>query len=293
MQYHKSKGYAIFNVFNYIILTFLALICVIPLIHILAVSFSTKAAANANLVGLIPVGLTFDAFMETIGNDNFSNALLNSFIRTITGTALCMGVVFLAGYALSKEESVFKGRNAYSWIFLFTMLFNGGLVPTYITISKMNMLNSLWALILPTAANVWFVILVLNFFRSIPKELEEAAFLDGAGHFVILFRIFLPISKPIAATIALFGMVAQWNSWFDGLIYMNDYKRYPLATFLQMIVVQHDFTKTSMNAQDIKDISQKTVIAAQIFIAAFPVLAVYPFLQKFFVKGMILGSVKE
>jgi putative aldouronate transport system permease protein len=293
MQYHKSKSYAIFNIGNYVLLSFLALICLVPLIHVLAVAFSTKSAANANLVGLLPVGFTLDAFLETLKNRNFSNALVISIIRTVGGTGLCMAVVFLSGYALAKDEAAFKGRNVYSWIFLFTMLFSGGLVPTYITIAKMNLLNTMWALILPTAANVWFVILVLNFFRSLPKELEEAAFIDGAGHFRILFQIYLPISKPIAATIALFAMVAQWNSWFDGLIYMNDYKKYPLATFLQMIVVQQDFSKTSMTAKAIKDISQKTVIAAQIFIASFPVLAVYPFLQKFFVKGMILGSVKE
>ncbi|MOA08526.1 Inner membrane ABC transporter permease protein YcjP [compost metagenome] len=173
------------------------------------------------------------------------------------------------------------------------MLFSGGLVPFYILIQKLNMMNTLWVLIVPGAVSVWNMILLLNFFRGVPRELEEAAFIDGAGHLRTLFSIYLPVSMPAIATLSLFSMVGHWNSWFDGLIFMTDHKNYPLATFLQTIIVQQDFSKVTVRPEDLENISQRTVKAAQIFIGMAPILLVYPFLQRFFVKGIVLGAVKE
>jgi putative aldouronate transport system permease protein len=173
------------------------------------------------------------------------------------------------------------------------MLFNGGLVPWYIMIQKLSLMNTIWALILPSALNVWNIILMMNFFRGVPRDLEEAALIDGANHFTTLLRIYLPVSLPAIATISLFTMVYHWNSWFDGLVLINDYRKYPLATFLQTIIVQRDFSKVSIDPSELVNISERTVKAAQIFIAALPILLVYPFLQRFFVKGMVLGAVKE
>ncbi|MGG4142339.1 carbohydrate ABC transporter permease [Paenibacillus algorifonticola] len=292
-MYHKTKSYKVFSVFNYTLLAVLSLICLIPLIHILAVSFSGKAPANANLVGLLPVQFTMDAYSQTLANENFLRSLWVSFVRTGLGTLISMIVVICAAYPLSKENGNFKRKKVYTWFFVFTMLFNGGLIPFYILIQKLNMMNTLWVLILPGAVSVWNMILLLNFFKNVPKELEEAAFIDGAGYLKTLVSVYLPVSMPAIATISLFAMVGHWNSWFDGLIFMTDHKNYPLATFLQTIIVQQDFSKVSVRPEDLENISQRTVKAAQIFIGMAPILFVYPFLQRFFLKGIVIGAVKE
>lgn len=292
-MYHKSNTYKLFTVINYTFLTILSIACIIPLIHILAVSFSGKAAANANLVGLLPVQFTVEAYSKTLENENFIRSLWVAVQRTTLGTLISMVLVTLAAYPLSKEAYHFKRRSIYTWFFVFTMLFSGGLIPFYILIQKLNMMNTLWVLIIPGAVSVWNMILLLNFFRGVPKDLEEAAFIDGAGHLRTLFSIYLPVSMPAIATLSLFSMVGHWNSWFDGLIFMTDHKNYPLATFLQTIIVQQDFSKVTVRPEDLENISQRTVKAAQIFIGMAPILLVYPFLQRFFVKGIVLGAVKE
>jgi putative aldouronate transport system permease protein len=292
-MYYKTKSYKAFSIFNYLLLTLISLLCIIPLIHILAVSFSGKAAANGNLVGLLPVNFTLDAYSKTMVNENFLRALWVSVQRTVLGTVVSMIMVIMVAYPLSKNKHQFKRRGIYTWYFIFTMLFSGGLIPFYILIQKLNMQNTLWVLIIPGAVSVWNVILLLNFFRGVPKELEEAAFVDGAGHLRTLFSIYLPVSMPAIATLSLFAMVGHWNSWFDGLIFMTDHKNYPLATYLQTIIVQQDFSKVTVRPEDLENISMRTVKAAQIFIGMAPILIVYPFLQRFFVKGIVLGAVKE
>ncbi|GGH58957.1 putative aldouronate transport system permease protein [Paenibacillus sp. JGP012] len=291
-MYHKSKSYRVFNVINISFLILVAIMCIVPMIHVLAVSFSNKAAADANLVSLWPVGFSLEAYKKTMNNPIFLNSLWISLLRTVIGTGITLLITFLAAYPLSKENSEFKGRTVYSWIFVFSMIFNGGLVPFYMVIQKIGLMDSFWVLVLPGAVNTFLVILMLNFFRGIPKELEEAALMDGANHFRTLFSIFLPISMPSIATIALFSMVFHWNSWFDGLLYMNNAKDYPLATFMQTVIIKRDMSTMAMNPKEMETISQTTVRAAQIFIGSAPILIVYPFLQRYFVKGMTLGSVK-
>lgn len=292
-MYYKSLSYRVFNWFNMILMLVISLICIFPLIHILAVSFSAKAAADGNLVALWPIDFTFEAYKKTTNNPVFLGSIWNSVMRTVIGTSLTLFLAFLAAYPLSKEDSVFRGRSVYSWIFVFTMIFNGGLVPFYIVIQKIGLMDNFWVLVLPGAVNVWLTILLLNFFRGVPKALEEAALIDGAGHFRTMVSIYLPLSLPAIATLALFSMVFHWNSWFDGLLYIHNAKDYPLATFLQTVIIQRDMSSMSFSPKDLELISQKTVKAAQIFIGALPILLVYPFLQKYFVKGLILGSVKE
>lgn len=293
-MHYKSTSYTIFTIFNYLFLGFLGIICILPLVHILAVSFSGSAPANANLVTFIPIDFTLDAWEKTLGNDRFLKSLWNGIFRTALGTFISLSCMVLAAYSLSKEDSEFKGRKFYVYFFIFIMLFNGGLIPTYILIQNLNLINTIWALVLPTAINVFNLILLLNFFRTgVPKTLEEAAFMDGAGHFRILFSIYLPISLPAIATIGLFTMVGQWNSWFDGLIYLNDADKYPLSTFLQTVIVQEDLSQMNVDPSEMKNLSERTSKSAQIFIGALPILLVYPFLQKYFVKGIVLGSVKE
>ncbi|WP_339208258.1 carbohydrate ABC transporter permease [Paenibacillus sp. FSL K6-3182] len=288
-----KRGYSIFTIGNNVFLILVALLCIIPLIHILAVSFSGRAAANANIVGLWPVDFNVDAYVKTIGNEQFVNAIWTTIKRTVLGTAIGMAITILTAYPLSKESNVFKGRTVFAWALVFTMLFSGGLVPTYILVQKLHLFNTIWALILPGIVGVYNIILMLNFFRIIPKELEEASLIDGANHITILLRVYLPISLPSLATLILFTMVGHWNSWFDGLIYMTKPENYPLATYLQTVIVQQDFSKISVKAEDLANISQRTVKSAQIFIGMLPILLIYPFFQRFFVKGIVVGAVKE
>jgi len=289
----KTYGYRTFEAFNYGFLSVLSLLCILPLVHIFAVSLSSRSAATGGLVTLWPIDFTTAAYMETLGNAKFANALLIGIERTALGTAVSMAVITLAAYSLSKSSRAFPGRGAYAWYLVFTMLFNGGLVPTYFIVSQTHLTNSIWALVIPGAVNVWNLILMINFFRSIPSEMEEAAVMDGAGHLPILLRVFLPLSAPVIATLSLFTMVAHWNSFFDGIIYLTKPDQYPLSTFLHTIIVQENFNNTGISQEKLANLSNRTVKASQIFISAIPVLLVYPFLQKYFVKGIMIGSVKE
>jgi len=176
------------------------------------------------------------------------------------------------------------------------MFFGGGLIPTYILVKNTGLIDSIWALILPGALNVWNMVLMLNFFRSIPKELDEAATIDGAGHWIILWKIYLPVSLPSIATIGLFTIVGHWNAWFDGILYLNSPDKYPLQTYLSTLIMSMNAQMSSISIEQIKameNLSEKTLKTAQIFMGALPIMIVYPFLQKYFVKGIIVGSVKE
>lgn len=255
------------------------------------VSFSDTAAANAGLVTLWPIDFTLEAYARTFENDNFTTSLMVSLKRTILGTAMALVVNAMAAYALSKDSRIFHGRNVYLWYFVVTMLFSAGLVPGYILILKLGLLNNIFALILPGLVAVYNVILLLNFFRSVPKELEEATFIDGAGYFRTFISIYIPISMPAIATIALFTMVGHWNAYFDGLIYMKGVENLPLASFMQTLIVQG--SQTGFDLLQIKNMSERTLRASQIFISALPILIVYPLLQRFFVKGIVIGAVKE
>jgi len=289
--YHKTLPYRVFQVFNYTFLAALSILCLLPLLHLLMVSLSSSAPANAGLVTFWPIGFTFEAYSKTFDNANFLSALWISVQRTVLGTAMALFVNTIAAYALSKDTRIFRARNMYLWYFVVTMLFSGGLIPSYILILKLGLMNTMMALILPGLVGVYNIILMLNFFRAVPKELEEAAFIDGAGQFRTFFMIYLPVSLPAIATIALFIMVGHWNSYFDGMIYMKDAEKLPLASFMQTIIVQADMTK--IDPELLANLSQRTIKASQIFIGALPILLVYPFLQRYFVKGIVIGAVKE
>lgn len=289
-MYYKTKGYKVFSVFNILFLVILALVCVLPLINLFALSLSSKAAANGGLVTFWPIDLTVTAYTKTFQNGNFIRSIVISLSRTLIGTGVGMFVITTAGYALSKE---FRGRTVIMWLFIFTMLFGGGLIPTYIVNTSIGLKNSFWVYIFPGAFSCYNMILIMNFFRSIPKSLEEAALIDGASFFTVFQKIYLPLSLPGLATVALFIMVGHWNDWFTGILYMSDTKNYPLASFLQVIVVQNNVQDLALDPASAEEMSQRTIKAAQVFIGALPILMVYPFLQKYFVKGIVMGAVKE
>lgn len=294
MKTRMTPGRLTFTVFNYLFLGALSLMCILPMIHILALSFSSGSAAAAGKVTLWPVEFTTVAYQNIMSKPQYFTAFLVTLKRVALGTSISMLLTVLAAYPLSKETSHFKFRTVYAWYFVITILFGGGLIPWYMTIKATGLMDTIWALVLPGAVPVFNVILLLNFYRGLPKELEESAKIDGANHFVTLFKIYLPLSTPALATIGLFTIVGHWNSWFDGLILMNRPENYPLQTFLQTIIIKKDFRFISSEELDIlRQLSDRTSTAAQIFVAAFPILIVYPFLQRFFIKGIVMGSVKE
>lgn len=294
MVIKPSFGRRAFQVCNLIFLAFISFLCLMPIIHILAISFSSGSAAAAGKVALWPVEFTTAAYDNVFGKPEYIRAFGISIQRVVVGTALSMLLTIVTAYPLSKDRNTFRLRTVYAWIFVFTILFNGGLIPTYLTIKSLGLIDSLGALVFPMAINVFNVILLLNFYRNLPRELEDASRIDGAGHFATLWKIYVPLSLPALATTGLFTMVGHWNSWFDGMLYMNHPENYPLQTFLQTVIIKMDFRfLKSENVELMLQLSDRTSRAAQIFVAAFPILIVYPFLQRFFIKGIVMGSVKE
>lgn len=288
-----TKGRIVFQTINYTVLTFLALICLFPLINILAMSFSSATAVSAGKVLLLPVEFNTYAYQYVIGKKEFWNSLLRSVERVCIGVPFTMLITILVAYPLSKESSQLRIRGVYTWIFFFTMLFSGGLIPGYLLIQNLHMMDTIWALILPLAVPVYNIVLMLNFFRGIPKELEEAALIDGANQFQTCFRIYVPCAKPSIATLTLFTFITHWNSYFDGLIFSNFPDKYPLASFLYTVVVKRDMSLLSMEQiREMAMVDDRTVRCAQIFISLIPIMLIYPFAQKYFVKGMTVGSVK-
>ncbi|MFD2329944.1 carbohydrate ABC transporter permease [Cohnella sp. GCM10020058] len=293
MQIRVSTSRKVFLAINYVLLGLTALICIFPLINVLALSFSSSSAATAGYVKLWPVDFTWASYKFVANKPEFIRAFWVAVERVALGFGINMLIGVLVAYPLSKEISSFRSRNMYAWFFIVTMLFNGGLIPFYMTVKTLGLLDSIWVLVLPGAVDVFNVILLMNFFRELPREIEEAASIDGASYWTTLWKIYIPLSKPALATVTLFTVVAHWNSWFDGLILMNSPKNYPLQSYLQTVVISIDLARiSSQNALSLSEISDRTTKAAQVFLAALPILAVYPFLQKYFMKGLVMGSVK-
>ncbi len=296
MIHKQSISRKLFVVFNTLLLTSITLLGIIPFIHLLSISLSSNTAAMAGEVKLWPVGFSLDAYQYLGEKVEFFRSLGVSVQRVVLGTAVNMLLVFITAFPLAKSNNQFKFRTPYVWFFAITMFFGGGLIPTYIIVKNTGIIDSIWALVLPGALNVWNMVLMLNFFRSIPRELDEAATIDGAGHWRVLWQIYLPVSLPSIATIGLFTIVGHWNSWFDGILYLNSPEKYPLQTYLSTLIMSINAQMSSMSIEQLKvmdNLSEKTLRNAQIFMGALPIMLVYPFLQKYFVKGMTVGSVKE
>lgn len=293
MIYKRSKSEKAFSYFNALMLTFLGLICLLPFVNIVALSFSENAAVMAGIVRLWPVKFTMEPYLYVLARAAFWHAFLVTLERVALGVTMSVVLTIMAAYPLSKPAEKFQWRTLYAWVFFFTMLFSGGLIPSYLLVYNLQLRDTIWALVLPGAVNVFNIILLLNFFRQIPMDLEDSAFVDGATHFRIMWQIYVPTSMPAIATIILFSIVGHWNSWLDGLIYMNTSENYPLQTYLQTIIVRFNFqTLSPRELARLMRMNVRSVKSAQIVVAALPILMAYPFLQKYFVKGIILGSVK-
>lgn len=296
MREYKSKSRMIFQIFNYTFLTILTLLCILPIVHVLACSFSSAAYVDAHTVNFLPKGFTLAAYRFVMKNQQFWASFGVTALRLLIGVPVNLILTILAAYPLSKEDYVFRKRKYYMWLYMFAMIFNAGLVPTYLTVKGLGLIDSIWALVLPCGVNVFNIVLMMNFFRGIPREIEESALVDGAMQHTILFKLFLPLAKPSIATITLFSFMGHWNSWMDGRIYMNDIQKYPLQTYLQMMMESSDSTMLNViNLDALADkmaISGQNIRAAQLFISIIPVLVLYPFLQKYFTAGLVMGSVK-
>lgn len=293
MKKRLALGRKVFLAVDCIFLIAAAFVCIFPIIHVFAVSFSGKSAATAGLVKLWPVDFTTMPYTFVLQKPDFLVSLFVSLKRVALGVPINMILTVIIAYPLSKSDAEFKWRKYYVWVFIITMLFGGGLIPWYMVINSLQLVDTVWALVLPGAVPVFNVILLINFFRELPKEIEESAFMDGASYFRSLCSIYLPLSKPALATLTLFCIVNHWNSWFDGLILMNKPRNYPLQSYLQTVIVAIDYKLISVkDAEMLSKVSDRTVKSAEIFLGALPVLVVYPFLQKYFTTGIVLGSVK-
>lgn len=290
----RSRGEKIFSVFNTLLMLALALICLLPLIHVLAVSLSDSASAGANLVQFWPIGFNTAAYEMIFTNKVFLNSFVISVVRTVSGTALNLLMCILAAYPLSKDENELKGRNVIIWFFTIPMLIGGGMIPTFLLIKNLHLIDTFWVLILPGCVPTFYVIMMMNFFRGISKSISEAAQIDGASEFIILVQIMLPLSMASIATITLFAMVGHWNEWFSGMIYMNSMSKWPLQTLLRQMLKSVDTTMfSSTDLMKMKQLSSRSFQSAQIIFATVPILLVYPFLQRYFITGLTIGAVKE
>ncbi|QOH62151.1 carbohydrate ABC transporter permease [Paenibacillus polymyxa] len=297
MSYSASQKNRIGGLVIYAIVILLALICLLPLWNIVAISFSSSEAVSANAVGLVPVNFTTAAYTKIIDDAQFWRSFGISVLRVVLTLLLNMILIVLMAYPLSKSKREFKGRNIYMNVMIFAMLFSGGMIPSYLLIKNLDMLNTIWSLVLPGAVPIFSVILVMNFFSAVPKALEEAAFIDGASPLQVLFKVYVPVSIPALATVALFSIVGTWNDFFSGLIYMTQVSNYPLMTYIQSLNVNiAELLQSGTNSaqlSNLTEISNKNLNAAKIVVAVIPLLLIYPLLQKYFVTGIVVGSVKE
>lgn len=290
----RTRGQKIFSIVNFFLLTMITLSCLLPLMNILALSLSSTEAAAGGEVTLYPIGFNLIAYKNTMQRQAFWQSFLNSLIRVGIGVPLNMILTILAAFTLSRREDKLMGRKIYVWFFLITMLFNGGLIPWYLTIRATGLLNSIWALILPSAVQVYNTILLVSFFRGVPYEIEEAAIIDGSGPMGVLTNVYLPCSVPAIATLTLFCLVNHWNEWFSGQILMNKMEKYPLMSYLQVLLhLSKNLEKLSeKEIEELLKVNLRTFNAAQLIIAMLPMLLAYPFFQRFFITGLTLGGVK-
>ncbi|WP_339207294.1 carbohydrate ABC transporter permease [Paenibacillus sp. FSL K6-3182] len=289
----------VFLLCNYIYVFLAFIVVAYPVIYMISASISDPKLVGSGEMWLWPKGITFEGYQRVFQNSSIWSGYGNTILYTVVGTSINLFVTLPAAYALSRKD--FMGRNFFMGMFLVTMFFGGGLVPSYLLIKELGMVNTIWAIVIPSAASIWNIIVARTFFQSsIPKELQEAAQIDGCTNLRLFVKIILPLSMPIIAVMALFYGVGNWNSYFSALIYLNDAAKYPLQLVLRQILVLQEMSAQgggAMDASTASALNSKAEIAALvkyavIIVATAPIIAVYPFLQRYFVQGVMIGSVK-
>lgn len=292
-ELRETKADRLFTILNYVFLSIVALLVLYPLLFVVSASFSNPQYIISGEMWLWPKEFTVDAYEKVFKNKEIINGFINTVKYTVVGTALNVVMTILAAYPLSRKD--FKGRGFFMAFIVFTMFFSGGLIPTYLLIRDLGMLNTFWVMIIPNAVAVWNIIIMRTFFQGIPTELEESAKIDGSGNFRILWNIVLPLSFPVIAVMVLFYSVGHWNSYFQALIYLQDEKRFPLQLILRQILIQgqtDDMVKGTSESFLQQQLSVEGLKYAVLIVANLPMLMLYPFLQKYFVKGVMIGSLK-
>ncbi|MEC1614875.1 carbohydrate ABC transporter permease [Bacillus mojavensis] len=287
---HNTKAGRVFDVCNLLFLGGVGAITILPFLYIIAGSFATEAELAQRSFFIFPKTFTLDAYRYVFSTPTFIRSMGVSIFITVVGTAVQLFFTFTMAYPLAKRHV--KGRNLLLNLVIFSMLFSGGMIPTYLVVKSLGLLDSYWALILPMAINPFNLIIIKNFFQQLPRELEESAKIDGCSEIGVFWRIALPLSKPVIATFALFYAVGIWNDFFHALLYINDSAKWPLQMVLRQVTILSDLTATNGDTMQNTIPPEQGIKLAVIVIATIPILAVYPFLQKHFAKGMLIGSVK-
>lgn len=291
MKIKKSLSRRIFEVFNIIIMIAVIVATLYPFLYLFVASISDREYVLKGSYSLIPLKPTLHAYKYILNYDTFWTGYLNTTIYTILGTFINLLFTVTGSYSLAQER--FMGRKFFMFMITFSMLFSGGMIPTYLVVSKLGLLNTVWAMVLPGAISTWNFIIMRTFFIQLPKELLEASMIDGANETQRLVRIVIPISLPSIATIGLFYAVAHWNSYFSALLYLTDDKLYPVQIVVRQLIIENAMQEiVSMNEMDTTGMISESIKYAVLIASALPMIIVYPFIQKFFVKGVLVGSVK-
>lgn len=286
-----STGYKVFRVFNVVALLLIVFVTFYPFLNMVAQSFSSEGSITAGRVNLVPRGFNIETYKVVMGDSMFWNNYKNTVIYTVVATSISIVLTTAFAYAISKRH--LKGRNFFIAIAVFTMFFNGGIIPNYVLITSLGMKNTLWAIVLPNAISVFNLLIMKAFFENMPAELEEAAAIDGLNTYGILFRIVLPLSKAVLATMILFYAVTNWNAWFGAFLYLDKKELFPVTIFLRnMIAGASTATSIGGTADNLTQVAAN-IKSVTMVLSVLPILVVYPFVQKYFVSGVMLGSVKQ
>lgn len=284
-----------FVIVNYIFCIIVAFVCIMPVIHVLAVSFSSKDPVLSGRVTFWPLQFTLDSYGIIVRDSSFYRSYLVTFERVLLGLAVNTVMTVLAAYPLSLSQVRFPARKYFTWYFMGTILFSGGMIPTYLVVKETGLYDNIFSLIVPGAVPVYNIILMMNFMKGLPDAISEASYIDGAGHMQTLAKIIIPLCKPSIATVSLFTVLSHWNAWFDGMIYIKTPALKPLQTYLRsIIIVDASISDVAVDLEDmIANVNSDSTNGAKIFLAMLPVLIFYPFVQKHFAKGIVRGSVKD
>jgi putative aldouronate transport system permease protein len=289
MVQDKTIANRIFDAINVILLAIIAIVTVLPLVHVLAGSLSTVEEMARKPFILIPTEINFNAYRYILSTNTIFKALAVSVGVTAVGTLISMFMTSLMAYGLTRRD--LDGRKAFNLMIVFTMLFHGGLIPSFLVVKSVGLIDSYMAMIIPSAISAFNLIILRSFFQGLPEGLEESAKLDGCGDFGILFKIVIPLSLPSIATISLFYAVTYWNSYFSAIMYINDAAKWPVQVLLRQIVIAASGMAADTDNEFIKP-PEQTIKMAVIVVSTIPILLVYPFIQKYFAKGALVGSVK-